>query len=204
MSLIGDGPAAAAVLHQAEFLQPSAQRQRNSSSLGDSAKSYLFLVGKLGLFETIWRDSHRGPFWRLFAVRLGAHEARAEHGNSIGQRAAAVLKAQLPSLRQVPFARSLLDQTKACEDAIHRRQDLSLVRDIAKRLHLRTIGDQRERQGLTCHLEVGHLEARFAAPVRRFDEHKARADQTEHGHHLFTLRLPGTAANGRRQITPTS
>ena len=93
MPLIGDGPAIAAILHQAEFLQPPAQRQRNSSSLGDIAKSYLFLVGKLSLLETSGRDSHGGPFWRLFAVRLGAHEARAEHSNSIGQWAAAVLKA---------------------------------------------------------------------------------------------------------------
>jgi hypothetical protein len=199
MSLIGDGPAVVALLDQAEFLQPPAQRQRDRSAFGNPAQGYLFLVGKLGLLETTGRDFHRGPFWQLFPARLGEHEAKTEHSKSTGQWTAAVLKAQLPSLRQVPFAQSLLDQTKACEDAIHRRQDLSLVRDIAKRLHLRTIRDEWERNGLTCHLAAG-----LAVPVCQFGKHKACADETDHGQHLPILRSPSSAANGRQQITPTS
>src|SRR5579872_5311029 len=109
------------------------------------------------------------------------------------------MKAQLSGLRQVPFTQLLFDQTKACEDAVHRRQDLSLVRDIAKRLHLRTIGDERERNGLTCHLAAG-----LAMPVCQSGKHKACPDKTDHGQHIPILRSPRSAANGWEQITPTS
>lgn len=73
------------------------------------------------------------------------------------------------------------------------------MRDIAKRLHLRTIRDERERNGLTCHLAAG-----LAVPVCQFGKHKACADETDHGQHLSILRSPSSAANGWQQITPTS
>ena len=56
-----------------------------------------------------------------------------------------MLEAELPGLRQFPLAQLLLDQTKVRENSIHWRQDVSVVRDIAKRLHLVTGRDERER-----------------------------------------------------------
>ena len=55
-----------------------------------------------------------------------------------------MLKAQLPGPRKIPFAQPLLDQTKVRENSIHRRQDVSVICDIAKRLHLLTGRDKRE------------------------------------------------------------
>ena len=65
--------------------------------------------------------------------------------NSTGQRTAAMLKAKLPGLSQVPFPHPLLDQTKICKDAIHRRQHRSAVRDVAKSFHLLAIRDEGKR-----------------------------------------------------------
>ena len=64
MSLLGDGPSIVALLDQAKFLQPLAQRQGDESAIRDPAKGYLFLVGKFGLFETTRGDFHGVSFWR--------------------------------------------------------------------------------------------------------------------------------------------
>ena len=138
MALLGNGPSILSLLDQTEFLQPLAKRQGDQSAFRDAAKGYLFLVGKFGLLETLRCDFHRVTFWQLFAARLGTHEADAWHFRSVGQRTATMPKAELPGLCQVPFAQPLLDQAEVCENAIHRRQDDSVICDIAKRLHLMT------------------------------------------------------------------
>ena len=102
-----------------------------------------------------------------------------------------MLESELPGVRQFPLAQLLLDQTKVRENSIHWRQDVSVIRDIAKRLHLVTGRDERERQGFTCHLVAGP-----PVPACQIDKHGTRVDYVDHSQHPLTLRSPSSAANG--------